>query len=152
MHIERDTLLFYIKRIFYCGWISDLSGQNMPLPTDLKELYRSYQQEIHANSYNTDVNALPLTSTMQSIDKRYAAVVIDNIEFKQLFKIYIYNPLLKINVINSLMAVLRLRLTYTLSSERKRSGKISFSSHPLHSTPCHRGIGFIAASSLDRHS
>lgn len=43
----------------------------MPLPADLKELYRTYQQEIHANSYNAEVNSIPLTSTMQSIDKRY---------------------------------------------------------------------------------
>lgn len=50
--------------------VSCVSGQNMPLPTDLKELYRSYQQEIHANSYNADVNTIPITSTMQSIDKK----------------------------------------------------------------------------------
>lgn len=43
----------------------------MPLPSDLKDLYRSYQQEIHANSYNADVNTIPLTSAMQLIDKRY---------------------------------------------------------------------------------
>jgi hypothetical protein len=47
-------------------------GQNMPLPADLKDLYRSYQQEIHANSYNSDVITTPLTSAMHSIDKRYS--------------------------------------------------------------------------------
>ncbi|XP_050424557.1 kinesin-like protein KIF19 isoform X2 [Adelges cooleyi] len=46
-----------------------IEGENMPLPSDLKELYRSYQQEIHANSYNADVNTIPLSS-LQSIDKR----------------------------------------------------------------------------------
>lgn len=55
-----------------------IEGQNMPLPTDLKDLYRSYQQEIHANSYNTDVNAIPLTSAMQSIDKSFEKATIDD--------------------------------------------------------------------------
>ncbi|XP_015372500.1 PREDICTED: kinesin-like protein KIF19 isoform X2 [Diuraphis noxia] len=55
-----------------------IEGQNVPLPTDLKELYRSYQQEIHANSYNTDVNAIPLTSTMQSIDRSFEKTSIDD--------------------------------------------------------------------------
>uniref|UniRef100_A0A2S2Q2F5 Kinesin-like protein KIF19 n=1 Tax=Sipha flava TaxID=143950 RepID=A0A2S2Q2F5_9HEMI len=49
-----------------------IEGQNMPLPADLKDLYRSYQQEIHANSYNSDVITTPLTSAMHSIDKRYS--------------------------------------------------------------------------------
>lgn len=55
-----------------------IEGQNVPLPTDLKELYRSYQQEIHANSYNTDVNTIPLTSAMQSIDKSFEKATIDD--------------------------------------------------------------------------
>lgn len=44
----------------------------MPLPTDLKDLYRSYQQEIHANSYNADMNSMQ--SAMQSIDKWYNVI------------------------------------------------------------------------------
>ncbi|XP_050524915.1 kinesin-like protein KIF19 isoform X2 [Daktulosphaira vitifoliae] len=45
-----------------------IEGQNIPLPMDLKELYRSYQQEIHSNSYNADVNTIPL-STIHSVNK-----------------------------------------------------------------------------------
>ncbi|XP_025407254.1 kinesin-like protein KIF19 [Sipha flava] len=55
-----------------------IEGQNMPLPADLKDLYRSYQQEIHANSYNSDVITTPLTSAMHSIDKSFEKTTIDD--------------------------------------------------------------------------